>query len=268
MATDKHMVFTAKNVNDILFQLKTVSNLKIIGGATYIHDLSEKSLSIRNIPELAVIDKHERYIDFGPAVTLNKILHMGINFLPKVLYEAILTMGNHAVRNMATLGGNLMAKDYRLTLPAPLIALDASLKFRGQKNFEIIPLEKFSEMPEGSVLVNIRIPTEDWNVEVFRRLGPTSCLSDLSASFCFLASTEKNVITSLRLCFTGPFVFTSKELETKYLGARLPLTNSIIEDFIQIAEKKFDELAKDKNCDPLLKQQFLNLTAYSLHELT
>ena len=111
MATDKHMVFTAKNIADILFQLKTVNGLKLIGGATYIHELPERVLSIRNIPELCQIDKHERYIDFGPGVTLNSILHMGINFLPSVLYEAVNSIGNHAVRNMATLGGNIMAKD-------------------------------------------------------------------------------------------------------------------------------------------------------------
>lgn len=268
MATETHQIFTAKNINDILYQLKTVSNLQIIGGATYIGDLPEKSLTIRNVQELKIIDKHERYIDFGPAVTLNSIINVGKNYLPDVLYEAISQTANHSIRNMATIGGNIMAKDSRVSLLAPLIALGSTLKFKTQKNSEIIPLSKFTSIPEESVLTSIRVPTEDWNVSIFRRLGSSRMITDNSASFCFLAMTEKNILINLRICFTGPFIFQSQELETRYLGTRLPLSKSSIEDFISIAEKEFDEYVRDKEQTFMLKKQFLNLVASSLHELT
>lgn len=267
MTNNNEIIYSAKNVNDILFHKKTVNNLVIVGGSTYLDELPEKSLSIRNIPELSQISKHERYIDFGPAVTLNQIFNMGINFLPSVLYESIPTIANHVIRNIATIGGNILSKDSHLTLIAPLIALGTLLKFKFQKNIEIIPLLKFTNIPENSVLVNIRVPTEDWNIAIFKRLGPANKLSNDSASFCFLANTEKEVLINLRLCFSGPFIFTSNELETKYLGTKLPLSNSIIEDFINLAEKQFDENAKDIEYNPILKKQFLNLIAYSLHEL-
>ncbi|MGN0731864.1 MAG: FAD binding domain-containing protein [Treponema sp.] len=268
MENNNHLIFTAKNIADILFQKKTVSNLELIGGATYILSLPEKSLCIRGIPELSLIDKHERYIDFGPAVTLNNILHMGINFLPSVLYEAISSISNYAVRNMATIGGNIMARDTRLTLNAPLIALGTTLKFRSQKNIDIIPLVKFTSIPADSILVNIRIPTDDWNIEIFRRLGPSNKISNESCSFCFLANTEKKVLINLKICFSGPFIFTSKELETRYLGTKLPLSNSTIDEFISMANKEFDEHTKDLQYNPIIKRQFSNLLAYSLHELT
>lgn len=268
MATDTHSIFTATNINDILYQLKTVSNLQITGGSTYLKELPEKSLSIRNIPELSVIDKHERYIDFGPAVTLNSMVHIGSNFLPAVLYNAVCSMGNHAIRNMATIGGNIMAKNPRLTLLAPLIALDATLKFKSQKGVEIVPLAKFEKIPEDSVLVNIRVPTEDWNVAVFQRLGPSYKITDNSCSYCFLADTEKNLLINLRFCFTGPFILTSKELESKYLGTRLPLSNDTIKEFLKTAGEEFDKAQEGHTIEPILKHQFLNLIAHSLHELT
>lgn len=268
MATDKHSIFTAKTINDILYQLKTINNLKIIGGATYINELPEKCLSIRNVPELQTIDKHERFIDFGPAVTFNKILHLGTNVIPSIVYDSILSMSNHAIRNMATIGGNIMAKDTRLSLVAPLTVLDATLKFKNQKNTEVVPITKINSVPEDSVLTDIRIPIDEWNVEIFKRLGPSYKITDNSASFCFLARTEKNLLINLKLCFSGPFIFQSKELESKFLGTRLPLSQSIIHDFITIASEEFDEMAKDIQYDPILKQQFLNLIAHSLHELT
>lgn len=268
MINNNELIYYAKNVNDILFQKKTVNNLQIIGGATYLDNLPEKSLSIRNIPELSQIYKHERYIDFGPAVTLNQILLMGPNFLPSVLYNALNSIANHSIRNLATIGGNILSNDSRLSLVAPLIALGSSLKFKFQKNIEIIPLIKFTNIPDDSVLVSIRVPTEDWNVEIFKRLGPSNKITNDSASFCFLANTEKEVLINLRLCFSGPFIFTSNELDTKYLGTKLPLSDSIIEEFLLIAEKEFDENAKDIEYNPMIKKQFLNLIAHSLHELT
>lgn len=268
MATDKHSIFTAKTINDLLFQLKTVNNLQIIGGATYITELPEKSLTIKNIPELAVIDKHERFFEFGPAVTLNTILHLGSNAIPAIIYDAILSMSNHAVRNMATIGGNIMAKDNRLSLIAPLVALDTTLKFKSQKSFDVIPITKLDTISSDKVLVSIRIPNDEWNVEIYKRLGPSYKITDESASFCFLARTEKNLLINLKLCFSGPFIFQSKELESKFLGIRLPLSQSVIHDFITIASREFDEMSKDIEYDPILKQQFLNLIAYSLHELT
>lgn len=268
MENNEHMIFTAKNIPDILFQKKTVSSLELIGGATYIDGLPEKSLSIKDIPELSVIDKHERYIDFGPAVTLNSILHMGINFLPSVLYEAVSTVSNYAVRNMATIGGNIMAKDARLTLIAPLIALGTTLKFRSQKTIDIIPLSKFTSAPQDSILVSIRVPTDDWNIAIFKRLGPSHKITNDSCSFCFLANTEKKVLINLKICFSGPYTFTSKNLETRYLGTKLPLSNSTIEEFLSLANKEFDEHGKEFQYNPIVKKQFSNMIAYSLHELT
>lgn len=265
---NNHQLFTAKNINEILFQQKTVNGLKIIGGATYINELPEKCLSIKNISELSQIYKHERYIEFGPAVTLNSMLRIGVNFLPTVLYDALNSISNHAIRNIATLGGNILANDTRLSLIAPLIALGATLKFKSQKNTEIVPLSKFKKIPEDSVLANIRVPTEDWNIEFFKRLGPSFKISNESASFCFLAKTEKKVLINLKICFSGPFVFTSHELETKYLGTKLPLETSAIEEFLTIVETEYDEQAKSVEYSPMQKKQFLNLIAKSLHELT
>ena len=45
-------IFYAKNLQEIFYSLKNIKNLKLIGGATGLETLPEKSLSIINIPEL------------------------------------------------------------------------------------------------------------------------------------------------------------------------------------------------------------------------
>ncbi len=261
-------IFPAKNISDILYQMKTVQNLKIIGGASYLKEFPDSALTIRNIAELSQINRHERYIDFGPAVTLNRILSLGQKRIPLFLYEAIESIGNHFSRNIATLGGNICAKNPRLTLFAPLLAMGAGLRFRNQDGFINIPFSKFESIPEGYILTNIRIPDDDWDVAIFRRVGPRHEITEESASFCFLAKTDKDILIDLRIAFAGPMVFASRDIENKLLGIRLPISDSTIEDFLLNAANYFDECTKELNYNPILRQQFLNITQYSLNQLT
>ena len=176
---------------------------------------------------------------------------------------------------MATIGGNICAsvkepKALKRTLYAPLLALGATLKFRNTENqmSATLPFSKFEGIPDKSVLVNIRVPADDWDVSIFRRLGSKNILENNSASFCFLAKTQGNVLSSVRLAFAGPIVIQDSELETKLLGARLPLNEKTIQDFTSAAAAAFDKAAADEFSNPLIKEGFLQLTRYSLNQLT
>ena len=100
-------IFLAKNIAELLYQIKNVIGLEIIGGATSIPELPEKALSARDISELKAINIRERFIDFGPAVTLNEIVNVGRERVPQILYEATKRVANYFIRNMATIGGNI-----------------------------------------------------------------------------------------------------------------------------------------------------------------
>lgn len=269
-------LFLAKNVSEILYQIKNVSGLEIVGGCTSIKELPEKALSVRDIAELKTINHHERYIDFGPAVTLNQILELDKDRVPQILFEATKSVANHFVRNMATLGGNICASvknpnEVKRSLYAPLLALGASLKFRNTENqmSATVPLSKWTSVQPKQVLVNIHIPAEDWDVSVYRRSGPTAKLTEDSSAFCFLARTDRGVLSSVKIAFAGPIVFQDSELETKLLGVKLPLNQKAINDFLISAQAVFE-----KSFDPAtpniarLKEEFLNFTRYGLNQLT
>lgn len=268
-------IFLAKNISELLYQIKNVSGLQIVGGCSSIKSLPEKALSVRDIAELKAITMRERSIDFGPAVTLNEIIKLGRERVPTVLYDACESVANFFVRNLATIGGNICASasegaSLKRTLYAPLLALGASVKFRNTDNqmSVTLPFSKFTGVPEKQVLVSVRVPSDDWDVSIFRRLGPTRVLSESSASFCFLAKTQGNVLSSVKLAFAGPIVLQDNELETKLLGARLPLNEKTIQDFTAAANQAFDKAAGSDFSAPLLKEGFLQLTRFSLNQLT
>lgn len=275
-------VFIANNLSDVFYHLNNVANLQIIGGATQVEELAEESLSIRNVPELKNIEKHETYIDFGPAVSLSQMLELEHNYLPKVLKDAIKSIGFYSVRNMATLGGNICAKGYKHTLWAPLLALNAYLEFKREKNpkqtnnlnkfikqkdTKLIPFDSFTEIPPKYVLTNIRVSLQDWDVSIFKRLGPSNKITNLSASFVFLVNTQKNIITNFKLVFSGPIVFHSRELENRLISAKLPLAKDVVVKFVEDAERIYDEQFSADFVSPLLKLEFLNLLRNSLEEL-
>ncbi|MCR5723712.1 MAG: FAD binding domain-containing protein [Treponema sp.] len=262
-------IFYANTLEDVFYQLKTVNGLHITGGCSTLEPLPEKMLSIRGIIALEEIEKHERFIEFGSAVTLSRIAELKDTRLPSVLYEAVSTVANRHVRNLATIGGNICAQGIKHTLYAPLLALDARLEFqRDTTSTNFIPFSKFTRVSDGWLLSKIRVPVEEWDVAVFRRLGPSHIITETSASFAFLANSQNGMLAALRIAFAGLFTFRSPELENRLIGAHLPLSSGSVKDLINEAAKQFDAAVEGISYNPILRSQFLNLLKYSLEQLT
>lgn len=260
--------YFARNINELFSSIDRSPNLNIVGGCTLLEKMPLPAVSVRTIPELRTITKHERYLDFGPGATLQEILSIGEKNLPKILYEALKTIANPMIRNLATIGGNICNQDHKLTLVAPLIALDAKVQLKSKNESKYESLKNFNFVPKKQILSSIRIPLKDWDISLFFRVGPKNQITEHSASFAFNVSTEKNVITDVRLAFAGKITFYSRELEQRLVGEHLPLSSEKINLFIQEASLEFDTIKTDLSCIQILKKQFLNLTHYSLEQLT
>ncbi|MBQ5997989.1 MAG: FAD binding domain-containing protein [Treponema sp.] len=261
-------IFYARNLSELFYQLKTIANLKIVGSCTAISELPEKIISTTLIREFNHIEKHERYIEFGPATTLAEIQALGERHLPKILLDAIGTIANPFVRNIATIGGNIMDPEQKNTLYAPLMAMDTILEFKSPSESKYITIQNYSKIPENHVLTNIRVPLNEWDICIFKRLGPSHTITENSASFAFLVDSEKGIITNLRIAYSGKITFRCISLENHMLGLRLPLKSKEIPNYLDEAENEFNSAAKQAKFNPVLKQQFLNLVRYSFDQLT
>lgn len=263
-------VLISNKLADVLFHFKNTDELQVLAGCTGtdIESIKEKSVSIRSIQELCTIDRHERYIEYGSAVTISKIISTGTGRLPAFFLEASKSIGTEQIRNIGTIGGNICAKGIKHTLWSPLLALNARLEIKNSNDTEIIQFNKFEGTPEKSILTKIRIPLEEWDVQIFRRIGPTNTLSPLSASFTFLVETQRGMIANIRVVFAGNTVFYSPEFENKIIGTRLPLSEKMIDNLIEEAKTvyKAEKIFEDE--PPIIKAQFLNLLRNSFEQLT
>ncbi|MBD5410212.1 MAG: hypothetical protein HDR53_03935 [Treponema sp.] len=261
-------VFFARNLQELFYQKKTISGLSIVGACTHISHLPEKSISSTLIPELTNIEKHERFIEFGPGVTLGRVLGIGEHHIPQVIYNALKTISNPFVRNCATIGGNICAGPQRLTLFSPLLALDAKLELKSPFETHYISLQNFTEIEKDFVLTKIRVPLSHWDIELYSRLGPASQITEDSGGFTFLMSFEKGVITNIRIAFAGSITFRCTALENRLLGLRLPINTKEIDIYLNEAESQFIYAEEGRTQNKLLRSQFKNLMRTSLEQLT
>jgi len=261
-------ILYAKNTTELLKVISNNPGTVIVGGCNRIETIPDKFISILGIKELSQIVRHERFLDVGPGATLSDLLNVGQNHLPGILYEALTSIANPTIRNTATVGGNILPSDYKLTLFAPLMALDAKLEFRNLTETKVENIRSFKGIPEGFVLSNIRIPLIDAELSIFRRIGPEHIITQQSASYAFLADTEKNHLLSVHLAFAGPFTFHSKEFENAMIGRHLPLSRKDVKQIEELVSVEFEKAATDQMISDVVKQQFFNLVRYSFEQLT
>lgn len=300
-------VYFGTSLDNVLFQLKSRSNIQICGGCTFLKTLPQVSLITRNIAEFKQIDKRERYIELGSGVILSDIIELGEKRIPPILFQAISSVATPIIRNMATLGGNICIKPVRGTLFAALLAMEATLEFKTAWNTtsetRTISMSQLKEIPPYSILTKVKIPFDEWDLSIFKRVGTSWQLDENCASYAFLASIEKESLVNLRIAFCGILQLRSRELENKLIGTKLPLSSREISDVLEAAGEYFDqqealfyseyqrkhdlmgnEDGRAKACTnlgqhmasckistpdfPLLKARFLGLLRSSLNQLT
>lgn len=263
----------SEKISKVIFLLKENSSQKIIAGCTALDELPEAAVSVRNIAELRQIEKRETSLEFGAAVTLSSILRLGKQNLPAVLFESMRTIANRNVRNIATIGGNLSGRNFRHTLFSPLLALDAKLTFAKPiftnitYKTQTVPLSKMTEMPPGAFLTGIVVPLAEWNYSAFRRFGPGHDISDDSGTFTLLANSEADRLSNIRIAFASSFLFRNAEIESRLLGAHLPLERRLIDETVSEIGERFDGERERNPLSPVLRRQFFNQLLHHLSAL-
>ena len=272
-------VYHASTVSEIQTILKNIAGLSIVAGCTEIArrqtgralHLPANVLALASVPELCTMTKTERYIEFGPSVTLDEILKLGRKNVPDVLFDCVSGIANPGVRAVATIGGNISAKGQRLSAFAPLLALDARLEIRTPYDVTWIPMARYfsntgKEQPrEPEFISRIRVPTDSWDIAIYRRLGQEGIVTDQTASFAFLVKFQKNILADIRVAYAGRFFFRKREFENLIIGRTLPLSEK---DMINLMDKAELFFGKDLFPPSYERKCLFNLLEESLRELT
>ncbi len=142
---------------------------KVISGGTDMmvkmkHGLlsPEVLVSIKNLSQLTNIYYEKgKGVVIGASATHNDIANsLLLQEKYRSICEAAHHMANNQIRNIATIGGNIVNAVPSADFPPILIALGAAVKLVGCSGERIIPLEEFFTGPSQSVIAQDEILTE------------------------------------------------------------------------------------------------------------
>lgn len=140
-------------------------------------------IGLHRVLELQQIQTNEQGLRLGATVTLSQAEHYpAIQREYSALYEALRSMAAPAIRNMATLGGNLCNASPAADTAPPLLAFDAQLRLQKSGQERLVPLTQFFLGPGSSSLVPGELLTEIFlpaplpdSGSAFSKLGRVSC---------------------------------------------------------------------------------------------
>ncbi|MDR2793657.1 MAG: FAD binding domain-containing protein [Treponema sp.] len=230
--------------------------------------LPHNLLYLDKLADLRRITRTERYLELGAMVTLNEIIYLG-KVVPEVFIRCLEGIAGPQVRNIATIGGNLCHKGWRLDTFAPLLGLDALYELRNAAFARWIAASRFASMPESlalnerELLTRIRIPLEPWDYSAYKKFKRQET-GESSGCAIFLVRSEKNALTGLRVVFAGGVILRDKNSESLLIGKRLPLDEKDAAGFIERWNTYLDGVG---NTDALFRSSLLKFIGSCLDVL-
>jgi xanthine dehydrogenase FAD-binding subunit len=227
-------------------------------------------IHVRNIDEIRQAARTERYLELGAAMTLTDALELGENIVPPVLFSALNGVAVPGIRNLATIGGNLLCPSRRLDLFAPMSVLDARIEIRGNSTLRWLPLNRLigsdgvPELAAGEIVAHVRIPSESFDLNLYRKIGSRHYPEEYSGAFCCCAKTSRGMLTDFRLAFAGERFIRDRDVENSITGKGLPFSERDTESVLDAYREELDgELLGNP-----LRQRLVNLVAWALSYLT
>lgn len=271
MAENK--VYKAKSIQELQHIIRTVKNIVPVAGGTIFSsgndeneiNIGESIVALNSIPQLHLIHKTDRYIDFGSCVTLEEILSRGKKHVPSILYDALEKTANMAIRSIATIGGNLALKNPFAASYIPLIALEAQCEICTEKELFWMPVSKYviDSRENNSIITRIRIKDDEWSYYRYKKIKNGQYMDEIPI-FLFLTKLQKNILLDIRLLFADKTLIREKGFDNLLLGRTIPLKKDDIEYILSQAKTIFK---KEKFSSAFNEQCFFNLLEKSLYKL-
>jgi len=181
-------------------------------------------LFLHRVKELMGVKFEEGRVRIGALSTLSEILEN--RDIPLILKYAIAEIASPAIRNLATIGGNICnASPAGDTLP-PLYVMNARVvlsSFTSEREMKIMDFIKgpgSTDLKEEELLKEIIIPVEFFNIVFYRKVGTRKANSLSKVSFAGVARLDDGIIKDIRISFgaVAPTPLRAPEIEEEIIG--------------------------------------------------
>lgn len=190
------------------------------------------TISLHLAEDLRKVAYGERTLDLGGALSLNQLLSVSGPWMPALLKDAARVIGTSALRNLATVAGNLCQKGVLGDLFPALHLLGAQFEVRSLRGSRWLTSQQVADdgrmiLASGEILTRIRLPQEEWPLVFYQKIGNIRTPWDERLALAGLARTKDGQLEAFRLSFHLPHsgLVRIRELEAELTGQTLPLSH-------------------------------------------
>lgn len=199
---------------------------------------------IKHLQELKNIKVNKEYLVIGAACSFTELEESIL--VPNYFKEVILSMASPAIRNIATIGGNICNASPAGDIFPILYALDCTLIVENLSSRREIELKDFilgpgkKDIKEGDLLVEIRIPNDKFSSYYYKKVGTRKSIAISKASFIGFYTLKDEKLRDVRIAFgaVGPTTIRSKDLEDRIKG----LNKKELEDILENIKDEYSKI--------------------------
>ena len=211
--------------------------------------LPSVTISLHLTEDLRKVTYGERFLDLGGALSLNQLLAVGGPWVPSILKDAARVIGTSALRNLATVAGNLCQKGVLGDLFPVLHLLGAQFELRNLRGGRWVTSQQVADegrvnLTTGEILTRVRVPQELWPLTFYQKIGNIRTPWDERMAMSALARTKNNQLEALRLSFHLPHcgLVRVRDLEAELVGQGLPLSHRERKDALERIDAALGQL--------------------------
>ncbi len=213
----------------------------IAGGTDIVLDIHkgriepDKIVNINKLQELKYVKSEDGLIKFGPAMTFSEIENDELlSKKAKILVAACREIGSTQIRNLGTVGGNIVNSSSAADSVAALITLDASVVLKSKKEERIMKLIDFydngkSKIRKDELLTEIFFDEPNDNTATaFTKLGRRKALAIVVMSMgALLEKDASNICTKAQFVLGAVSRHPSRlyEIENQIIGQEINREN-------------------------------------------
>lgn len=233
----------------------------------------DEIIFINEITGLKQVQESKQYISIGAGANYYELL--GNPLVPELLKRVIREIASPAIRNMATIGGNICnASPAGDTLPI-LYLYDAklvlvSLDEKEQMKERIVAIEDFIlgirkiDLKPDEILSRILLDKErieEGTKVAYKKVGARKAQAISKLQFVAMLTIENEVVKDLRIAFgsVGVTVIRKKEIEARYVGISEEELSKKIPEIIKAYDECIHPIDDQRSTAIYRKKVCLNL---------
>ena len=246
---EEMMCYIPENLEEALAIMDEKDAIALAGGSDLMvsgangtgvnPSFSRPVVIITNLPELKGIKRHEDgWTEIGALSTSREIAESEL--VHPLVRKAASQMGAVALRNSATIGGNIANASPKGDTPQPLILLDAEVTLksvRGERRMKVdnfILGAKKTQLEKGEIITSVLIPPSNLTHCYYRKIGMrrANAISKLTISIGAEVRDGKVVDFRASSGAAGPKVIRSHSSESILIGKTLSELPEYKEEFL------------------------------------